>query len=44
VNEEANVIEPVPEEEQLQVEFRPDVCVAKPEPIFSADQSKPRCI
>jgi hypothetical protein len=41
VFEEVNVVEQASGEEQPQVEFGPDVCVANPEPIFLADQGKP---
>jgi hypothetical protein len=42
VNEEANVIESVPEEEQSPVEVGFDICGIDPEPEIPVDQGKPR--
>jgi hypothetical protein len=42
VNEEINVVEPVPEEEQSSVEVGFDICGTDPEPKIPVDQGKPR--
>jgi hypothetical protein len=41
VNEEVNVVEPVPEERQSPVEVGFDICVTGPEPEILVDQGKP---
>jgi hypothetical protein len=40
VNEEGNVVEPVPEEEQSLVEVRFDICGTDPELNIPVDQGK----
>jgi hypothetical protein len=42
VNEEVNVVEPVPKEEQSLVEVGFDICGTDPEPKIPIDQGKPR--
>jgi hypothetical protein len=42
LNEEVNVVEPVPKEGQLPVEVGFDICGTDPEPEISVDQGKPR--
>jgi hypothetical protein len=42
VNEEVNVVEPVPEEEQSPVEVGFDICGTNPEPEIPINQGKPR--
>jgi hypothetical protein len=42
VNEEVNVVVPIPEEEQSLVEVGFDICGTNPEPEISIDQGKPR--
>jgi hypothetical protein len=42
VNEEVNVVEPVPEEGQSLMEVGLDICGTDPEPKISVDQGKPR--
>jgi hypothetical protein len=42
MNEEINVIEPVPEEEPSFVEVGFDICGTDPEPEIPVDQGKPR--
>jgi hypothetical protein len=42
VNEEINVVEPVPEEEPLLEEVGFDICGTDPEPKISIDQGKLR--
>jgi hypothetical protein len=42
VNEEVNVVEPVPAEEQSSVEVEFDICETDPEPEIPVDQGKPR--
>jgi hypothetical protein len=42
VNEEVNVVEPVPEEGQSPVEVGFDICGIGPEPEIPVDQGKPR--
>jgi hypothetical protein len=42
VNEEINVVKPVPEEEPSSVEVRFDICGIDPEPEIPVDQGKPR--
>jgi hypothetical protein len=42
VNEEVNVVEPVPEEEQSSVEVGFDICGTDPEPEIIVNQGKPR--
>jgi hypothetical protein len=42
MNEEINVVEPVPEEEPSLVEVRFDICGTNPEPKIPVDQGKPR--
>jgi hypothetical protein len=41
VNEEINVVEPVPEEEQSSMEVKFDICGTDPEPDIPVDQGKP---
>jgi hypothetical protein len=42
VNEEVNIIEPVPEEEQSPVEVGFDICGTDPKPEIPVDQGKPQ--
>jgi hypothetical protein len=42
VNEEINVVKPVPEEELSSVEVRFNICVTDPEPEIPINQDKPR--
>jgi hypothetical protein len=42
VNEEVNVVEPVPEEEQSPVEVGFDICGTNPEPEIPINQGKSR--
>jgi hypothetical protein len=42
VNEEVNVVTPVPEEEQSPMEVGFDICRTDPEPEIPVDQGKPR--
>jgi hypothetical protein len=42
VNEEVNVVEPVPEEEQSPVEVGFNICRTNPEPEIPVDQGKPQ--
>jgi hypothetical protein len=42
VNEEINVVEPIPEEEQSSVKVGFDICGTDPEPEIPVDQGKPR--
>jgi hypothetical protein len=42
VNEEVNVVKPVPEEGQSPVEVGFDICGTDPEPKIPVDQDKPR--
>jgi hypothetical protein len=42
VNEEINVVEPVPEEEPSSMEVGFDICGTNPEPEIPIDQGKPR--
>jgi hypothetical protein len=44
VNEEINVVAPVPEEEQSPVEIGFDICGTDLEPEIPVDQGKPGCI
>jgi hypothetical protein len=44
VNEEVNVVEPVPKEGQSPVEVGFDICGTNPEPEIPVDQGKPGCI
>jgi hypothetical protein len=41
VNEEINMVEPVPEEEPSSVEVGFDICGTDPEPEIPVDQGKP---
>jgi hypothetical protein len=41
MNEEINVVAPVPEEEQLSVEVGFNICGTNPEPKIPIDQGKP---
>jgi hypothetical protein len=40
VNEEINVVEPIPEEEQSSVKVRFDICGTDPEPDIPVNQGK----
>jgi hypothetical protein len=42
VNQEVNVVEPVPEEGQSPVEVGFDICGTDPQPEIPIDQGKPR--
>jgi hypothetical protein len=42
VNEEVNVVEPVPEEGQSPVEVGFDICRTNPKPEIPVDQGKPQ--
>jgi hypothetical protein len=42
VNEEITVVETVPEEEQMSVEVKFDICGIDPEPKLLVDQGKPQ--
>jgi hypothetical protein len=42
VNEEINVVEPIPEEEKLSVVVGFDICGTDPKPELPVDQGKPR--
>jgi hypothetical protein len=42
VNEEVNIVEPVPKEEQSLAEVGFDICGTDPEPKIPIDQGKPR--
>jgi hypothetical protein len=44
VNEEVNVVEPVPEEGQSPVEIGFDICGTDPEPEISSTKVSPECI
>jgi hypothetical protein len=42
VNEDVNVVEPIPEEGQSSVEVGFDICGTDPEPEIPVNQGKPR--